>query len=89
MIGDKLTLDEVLAIAEEVRGCKFQTAYDSLKALRSGRVTELPAHAAVCPYIPKERLQGMRAVFGRLFRGFLRFRAGESLNSQFRKIGTR
>lgn len=76
MIGDKRTLKEVLAIAEDVMGSKLETTYDSLETLRSGRVTELPAQAAVYPYLSKPALQGMCAVFGRLFEGSFDFEPG-------------
>jgi len=90
IIGDKLTLNEVLAIAEEVRGSKFKTTYDSLVTLRSGRVTELPAHADMYPYFPKPMLQGILAVFGLLFeQGHFDFEPEKSLNSQFPEIETR
>jgi len=90
IIGDKLTLNEFLAIAEEVRGCKFETTYDSLDTLRSGQVTELPAHPPMYPYFPKQMLQGMCAVFGLLFeQGFLDLEPERSLNSQFPEIKTR
>lgn len=90
IIGDKLTLNEVLAIAEETTGSKFETTHDSLETLKSGQVTELPAHAAMYPYFPKPMLQGMLAVFGLLFeQGHFDFKPEKSLNSQFPEIETR
>jgi hypothetical protein len=88
IIGDKLTMNEVLAIAEEATGSKFETTYDSLETLKSGQVTELPAHADM--YFPKPMLQGMLAVFGLLFeQGHFDFKPEKSLNSQFPEIETR
>jgi hypothetical protein len=90
IIGDKLTLNEVLAIAEEATGSKFDTTYDSVETLKSGQVTELPAHVDMYPYFPKPMLQGMLAVFGLLFeQGHFDFKPEKSLNSQFPEIETR
>jgi hypothetical protein len=88
IIGDKLTMNEVLAIAEEATGSKFETTYDSLETLKSGQVTELPAHADM--YFPKPMLQGMLAGFALLFeQGHFDFKPEKSLNSQFPEIETR
>lgn len=90
IVGDKVTLNEFLAIAEEARGSKFETTYDSVDLLRSFQVTELPAHPAMYPYFPKQMLQGMCAVFGTLFeQGFFDLKPEKSLNSQFPDIKTR
>ncbi|OWY48760.1 NAD(P)-binding protein [Alternaria alternata] len=90
IIGDKITLNEFLAIAEEARGTKFETTYDSLEKLRSYQVTELPAHPPMYPYFPKQMLQGMCAVFGILFEeGFFDLKPENSLNDQFPEITTR
>jgi hypothetical protein len=90
IIGDKITLNEFLAIAEEVRGTKFNTTYDSMDTLESFQVTELPAHLSIYPFFPKQMLQGMCAVFGILFeRGFFNLKPAVSLNDQFPDIKTR
>ncbi|PVH68336.1 NAD(P)-binding protein [Cadophora sp. DSE1049] len=67
LIGDKLTFNELVKVAEEVKGVKFKTSYDSLEFLKSGKVTELPSHPVMYPYIPKEKLQGLLSVFGIMF----------------------
>lgn len=64
IVGDKVSWNEFLTIAEEVRGLKFDVAHDSMELLQQGKVTELPGHAALYPYLPKEAFQGMAAVFG-------------------------
>lgn len=90
VIGDKVTLNEFLAIAEEARGSKFTTTYDSLEKLKSYQVTELPAHPPMYPYFPKQMLQGMCAVFGILFdEGFFDLKPQKSLNDQFPEIKTK
>lgn len=90
IIGDKLTLNQVLAIAEEARGEKFDVTYDSMEVLKQGKVTELPSHKAVYPYFPKEHLQGMLASFGVLFEErFFDVRCEKSLNGKFPKVKAR
>ncbi|KAI1162027.1 NAD(P)-binding protein [Nemania serpens] len=41
--ADKVTWNEFLALAENVRGTKFDVAYDDVEKLKAGQVTELPA----------------------------------------------
>ncbi|KAF2028305.1 NAD(P)-binding protein [Setomelanomma holmii] len=65
-VGDKLTWNEFLAVAEEVKGVKFDVTYDKLETLKQGKVTELPGHVVLYPFFPKEALQGLAAVFGLL-----------------------
>lgn len=90
IIGDKVTMNELLAIAEEARGTKFTTTYDSLDKLKTHQVTELPAHLAVYPFFPKQMLQAMCAVFGILFeQGFLDLKPMKTLNDQFPEVKTR
>ncbi|KAI0854755.1 NAD(P)-binding protein [Xylaria cubensis] len=43
LIADKVTWNQFLALAEDMRGVKFKVAYDDLEKLKSGQVTELPA----------------------------------------------
>ncbi|KAJ0122445.1 hypothetical protein J7T55_002958 [Diaporthe amygdali] len=63
IIGDELTFNEFVAIAEEVKGVKFHVAYDDVKKLKASKVTELPGHAASYDKFPKERLQWFLAIF--------------------------
>lgn len=87
IIGDKVTLNEYLSIAEEARGAKFDTTYDSLESLRAGQITELPSHAEAYPYFPNPMLQGFFASFSILFgEGYLNFQPEKSLNDQFPEI---
>ncbi|KAI8953069.1 NAD(P)-binding protein [Xylaria longipes] len=41
--ADKVTWNEFLNLIENVRGTKFNVAYDDLEKLKAGQVTELPA----------------------------------------------
>ncbi|KAF5962284.1 nmra-like family protein [Fusarium bulbicola] len=67
IIGDKVTLNEFLKIAEEVKGVKFNVMNDSIEKLKRGEVSELPSHPDLYPYFPKEHLQGLVSAFGLLF----------------------
>ncbi|KAF1974624.1 NAD(P)-binding protein [Bimuria novae-zelandiae CBS 107.79] len=90
IIGDKMTWNEFLAIAEEARGAKFDTTYDSLDKLKSFQVTELPANAPENPYFPKQMLQAMCPVFGIIFEeGHFDFKPEKTLNDQFPEIKPR
>jgi hypothetical protein len=64
IVGDKVSWNEFLAIAEEARGVKFEVAHDSMEVLQQGKVTELPGQKELYPFFPKEALQGLAAVFG-------------------------
>ncbi|KAF5844423.1 hypothetical protein GGP41_001390 [Bipolaris sorokiniana] len=64
IIGDKLTWNEVLQIAQDIKGVKFDVKYDSVETLRKGQTTELPSHTPMYPFFPKEQLQGVLAGFG-------------------------
>ncbi|KAI0152769.1 hypothetical protein GGR57DRAFT_503281 [Xylariaceae sp. FL1272] len=45
-VGDKITWNEFLQLAEEVKGTKFSTTYDSIEKLKQGETTEFPVHVA-------------------------------------------
>ncbi|KAH7127739.1 hypothetical protein B0J13DRAFT_645737 [Dactylonectria estremocensis] len=61
VVGDKLTWNEFLGFAEDVRGVKFDVAYDDIEKLRNGEITELPGQVAIYPFYPKEALQKVLA----------------------------
>ncbi|KAJ4306156.1 hypothetical protein N0V88_000952 [Collariella sp. IMI 366227] len=67
IIGDRVTWNEFLRLAEEVKGTKFTVVHDSLDKLRTGQITELPSHPSLYPFFPKEMLQGFFAAFGIMF----------------------
>ncbi|KAF1807933.1 NAD(P)-binding protein [Eremomyces bilateralis CBS 781.70] len=90
LIGDKVTWNEVLAIAEEAKGVKFQVAYDSIETLKSGKVTELPGNVAMYPFLPKEQFQSILSMFGILFSsGYYDFKPEHPINESFPEIKTR
>ncbi|OAL49202.1 NAD(P)-binding protein [Pyrenochaeta sp. DS3sAY3a] len=81
IVGEKLTWNEFVAIAEEVKGVKFDVQFDQLETLQNQQVTELPGHRDVYPFFPKQMLQPFVAIFGILFeKGFFDIdaSAGES-----------
>ncbi|KAF7558017.1 hypothetical protein G7Z17_g311 [Cylindrodendrum hubeiense] len=67
VIGDTVTWNEFVKIAEEVKGTKFEVSHDSLDLLRTGKVTELPSHPQLYVHMPKEQIQGIFSVFGLWF----------------------
>jgi hypothetical protein len=92
IVGDKLTWNEFVEIAEQVRNTKFNVTYDSIDTLKQGKVTELPSHSAMYPFFPKEAMQGMFASFGLLFAyGNFDFKVDStnSLNERFPNIKPR
>ncbi|KAL6406666.1 hypothetical protein AUP68_09467 [Ilyonectria robusta] len=64
VIGDKMTWEEFVKLAEEARGEKFTVTYDSVEKLKSGEITELPGQVAAYSYFPKKWVQGLFSVFG-------------------------
>ena len=90
--GDKITWNEFVQIAEQVRGTKFNVTYDTIDTLKQGKVTELPSHPQVYPFFPKEALQGMLSSFGLAFaygEFDLKVDSGNSLNERFPEIKPR
>ncbi|CAN9172608.1 unnamed protein product [Alternaria alternata] len=90
IIGDKMTWNEFLIVAEETKGTKFETKHDSLTTLQKGRSTALPSQRQLHPFFPQEKLERMCAMFGVLFEnGFFNFRHEGSLNEKFPHIATK
>ncbi|KAM6479574.1 hypothetical protein HDV62DRAFT_399686 [Trichoderma sp. SZMC 28011] len=63
MIGDRRTLNEVLGIAESIRG-SFKVQYDTIQKLQRGEITELPSHVPLYSQTAKELHQQRFAGFG-------------------------
>ncbi|KAL2876310.1 hypothetical protein SGCOL_008486 [Colletotrichum sp. CLE4] len=68
LVGDKLTWNQLVELAEAVKDVKFDVAYDSIETLEAGKVTRLPRHRSPYPYISDEQLQSMFAIFGLMFK---------------------
>jgi hypothetical protein len=64
IIGDKITWNDFVKIAEDVKGTKFEVTYESSD---KGKITELPSHPHLYPFFPKEAMQGLFSSFGLLF----------------------
>jgi hypothetical protein len=87
IIGDKLTLNEFVRVAEEVKGTKFTVEHDSLDKLKTGQITELPSHPNAYNIFPKPMLQGMFAAFGLMIEnGVFDFKPSHTLNDEFPNI---
>lgn len=85
--GDRLTWNEFLGLAQEVKGTKFTVAYDSVEDMKSGKTTELPGQVPLYQFIPKEALLGYTAVFGLWFEnGAFDLKPEEWLNDSFPEI---
>ncbi|KAH6645450.1 hypothetical protein BKA67DRAFT_664525 [Truncatella angustata] len=90
IIGDKLTLNEFVQNAQEVKGTKFTIEHDSIDKLKTGQITELPTHPSFYPYFPREMLQGMFAAFGIMFEtGVFDLKPSRTLNDEFPDIKTK
>ncbi|KAJ3548981.1 hypothetical protein NM208_g568 [Fusarium decemcellulare] len=66
IVGDRISINEVLAIAERVRG-PFTVHHDSLEKLQQGRVTELPRFRSDYAFLPLEQKHKFFALFGTMF----------------------
>ncbi|KAL1887494.1 hypothetical protein Sste5346_010193 [Sporothrix stenoceras] len=89
LYGDRLTLNQLLALAEEARGEKFTVTYDSPDNLEKNQVTELPMQTALYKFVPKARLQAVMAMFGRwAVAGQLDVPVEKSLNAKFPELKT-
>ncbi|KAI3528402.1 hypothetical protein CSPX01_16237 [Colletotrichum filicis] len=89
VIGDRLTLTEVVALAEKNKGPKFSVTHDSMGNLQAGEVCELPAHKDYYPHFPKDQLQGLLAFFGIIWdSGKCNLKPDNPLNQRFPEIET-
>ncbi|KAF4540747.1 NmrA-like family protein [Lasiodiplodia theobromae] len=87
VIGETVTWNEFVRIAEDVKGTKFKVTYDSLDLLRSGKVTELPSHLSLYEHMPKEEIQSIFSVFGIWFHeGLFNLQPKKRLNDVFPHI---
>ncbi|OCK84255.1 NAD(P)-binding protein [Lepidopterella palustris CBS 459.81] len=80
IVGDRLTLNQLLKYAEEARGKKFDVHYDDIAKLKSHHVTELPTNVPRYAFFPKEMMEGMAT-------GWFDFK-GETLNEKLPQVKT-
>lgn len=70
VLGDRMTWNEFLAIAQEARPGEWRVSYDSDKALAAGKLTELPAHVEAYssdpPEMSKDELREVYTALGRM-----------------------
>lgn len=90
IVGDKITLNEFVKLAEQVKGEKFTIVHDSMEKLQSGEITELPSHPALYQYYPKPVLQAFFASFEVMFeKGAFDLGVKGSLTERFPEIKPR
>ncbi|KAL7929216.1 hypothetical protein V8C35DRAFT_331885 [Trichoderma chlorosporum] len=89
IVGDSVTWNTFVEIAEEAKGVKFKKIYDSIDDLKQGLVTELPSLTEALPHmpIPREVLLAFSAAFGLMFDdGTMNLDETNSLNKRFPDI---
>ncbi|KAH7020775.1 uncharacterized protein B0I36DRAFT_296210 [Microdochium trichocladiopsis] len=87
VVAETLTWNEFLALAEEVKGTKFEVTYDGPELYNNGKTGELPTHKQMYPFFPKEMLQGMASAFNLTFvRGIADLSGGVTHNAQLDEI---
>ncbi|KAL2825263.1 hypothetical protein BJY01DRAFT_256292 [Aspergillus pseudoustus] len=64
VVGDEVTWNQFVRLAEEVAGSKFTTHYDSIEKLKQFEITELPGHVALYEHFPKKAFQWFMSIFG-------------------------
>ena len=92
IIGDKVTINEFVKIAEAARGLQFTITHDEVETLEKGQITELPSHPKMYPFFPKHAIQGMFSAFGRMWiNGTFDFKPSSAslLNERFPDIRPR
>ncbi|EUC43329.1 hypothetical protein COCMIDRAFT_101166 [Bipolaris oryzae ATCC 44560] len=89
IIGDRLTWNQIVQMAQVTKGVTFDVKHDSADTLKKGQVTEFSSHIPLYPFFPKEQLQGMLSWFGILYDNGnfdLRPTKEQSLNEIFPEI---
>ncbi|PON21559.1 hypothetical protein TGAM01_v209589 [Trichoderma gamsii] len=87
--GDKVTWNQVLKLAEEATGSKFDVTYEGIEKLEKGEVTELPSHAMAYEHFPKPMLQSYFSKFSLyIIAGLFDMPADKSLNKIFPEVKT-
>lgn len=90
VIGDKITLNEPLRLAEEAKGTKSSVSYDTFEDLLDHKVTELPCYPQIYPFFPKDALMSLVAGIGWLMKkGYFNLKGEKSLNEEFKSIKAR
>ncbi|KAL4886509.1 NAD(P)-binding protein [Aspergillus karnatakaensis] len=89
VIGDRVTVDEVVAIAQEVKGVEFDVVRDERGVLEKGVTTDLPVHEGV-EGVPVEVRRGFLAGLGiMVLEGDFNVDEGLAVNGWFPGLKTR
>ncbi|GKT56081.1 NmrA-like family protein [Colletotrichum tofieldiae] len=87
IIGDKITFNDLVRLAEEIKGNVFTVVYDSVEDLKANKMTELPSHHEIYKFYPKEMLHSFLALFGlECERGQANLNPTHTLNDDFPDI---
>lgn len=87
IVGETLTFNKLITLAENATGKKFDVKYDSLETLKKSQITELPGHENDYKKYPKEVLLPFLSIFQRWMAEGLAFIPIEgSLNEKFPDI---
>ncbi|KAH8434182.1 uncharacterized protein LDX57_011820 [Aspergillus melleus] len=84
VVGDELTWNQFVALAEESRGSTFNIYYDDVEKLKRFEITGLPGHKALYDHVPKLQFQWFISIF-ELFTtdGSSHIQRAGSLNDRF------
>ncbi|KAL4745773.1 hypothetical protein BDW72DRAFT_211012 [Aspergillus terricola var. indicus] len=84
VVGDEISWNEFVSLAEEMLGCNFKVHHDPTEKLKNIEITELPGHRALYERFPKERFRWFMSIF-ELFTvdGGSRLERRGSLNERF------
>ncbi|KAI9930259.1 hypothetical protein MW887_012072 [Aspergillus wentii] len=63
VIGDEMSWNEFVALAETTLECKFDIHYDPIDKLRQFEITELPGHQALYSHFPQKAFQWFMSIF--------------------------
>ncbi|KAF5575535.1 nmra-like family [Fusarium pseudocircinatum] len=89
LIGDSFTPNQLVEVAEAIKGTKFSVTNESLDGLKAGKLTELPSQTAMAAYMPPGTLSGILAFFMTLFgTGAMNFQDVSTINAQFPELKT-
>ncbi|EAL93729.1 conserved hypothetical protein [Aspergillus fumigatus A1163] len=85
MVGDEVTYNQLLEMAEEIRGVKFKVTYDSKESIKNGQVTIPPMPQGDSS--SEEELKEMTALVSRLtVAGVFKLPDENRLNARFPDI---
>ncbi|KAI9147443.1 NmrA-like family protein [Paramyrothecium foliicola] len=87
IVGDRVTLNQFLRLAEAATGAKFDVTHDSVEKLQKGEITELPNHIPAYQFFPKQFMQPLLATFALwMEQGRFNYHTPNLLNDQFPNI---